>query len=91
MSIVFNHQAIAERLAELTGQKPTLRGKVFICLHHAKENGYFDDGEYLHNATSEEIACDMQGMSDDLGDYDYEDLIPHVDEWLRENKDVRTK
>jgi hypothetical protein len=59
-----------------------LRNIVFTNLDHALVNGYFERGEYLDNATAEEVADDMVAMASDCENYTAEQILPHVKEWL---------
>jgi hypothetical protein len=62
-----------------------IRKLVFSNLESAKEGGYFERGEYLDNATPEEVADDMVALASDLERYLAEDILPYVREWLKEN------
>jgi hypothetical protein len=62
----------------------SLKEIVFENLDHALENGYFEPGEQLHGATSEEIAGDMIAYAEDVEDYEKADLLPHIEKWLKE-------
>ncbi|AZO48072.1 hypothetical protein [Mesorhizobium sp. M4B.F.Ca.ET.058.02.1.1] len=60
----------------------TLREKVFENLQHAKENGDFEPGGFLHGETVEQLADDMVAYAADVEDEDPKDLIPHIQAWL---------
>jgi hypothetical protein len=62
-----------------------LRELVFSSLDNARDNGYFNEGEYLHKATISEIALDMSGMSDDCCEYAADTLMPYIQAWMDRN------
>jgi hypothetical protein len=62
-----------------------IRKLVYSNLESAKEGGYFERGEYLDNATPEEVADDMVALASDLERYLASDILPYVTEWLKEN------
>lgn len=64
-----------------------VRSLVFTNLDAAKENGYFDVGEQLHNLCAEDVAEDMLVYAADVEDYEARQLVPYVREWLM--KDLR--
>jgi hypothetical protein len=51
-------------------------------LDAAKENGYFNPGEQLDNATTEEIAADMLAYASDVENFDTALLTPFVQNWI---------
>jgi hypothetical protein len=53
-------------------------------LDTAEENGQFEPGEYLDGLDAEEIARDMAAFAEDVEDYEAAQLIPHIEEWLKE-------
>jgi hypothetical protein len=63
-----------------------IRKIVFSNLDNAKENGYFERGEYLDGATPEEVADDLVALADDLERYLPKDILPYVKEWLERGK-----
>jgi hypothetical protein len=65
-----------------------IRKLVFSNLDSAKENGYFERSEYLDGATPEEVADDLVALADDLERYLAADILPYVEEWLKENQGV---
>ena len=63
-----------------------LRELIFDGLDNAKENGYFNPGEMLHASSAKDIALDLLAFSD-IGETidSADDLIPHIEEWLKLN------
>lgn len=60
------------------------RRAIFADLDSAYENGYFTEGEQLHNASPDEIAYDMTCYSPQFENARPETLTPYVREWLRQ-------
>ena len=54
---------------------------VFNNLDAAKENGYFEIGGHLRDATPEDIATDMNLYADACIEFSHEEMIPHIVEW----------
>ncbi len=65
-------------------RRAALRLAVHRSLDSAFENGYFQPGEQLHRAEAEDIAADLIAYAPDCEDAVQEELIAHVQEWLRE-------
>lgn len=70
-------------LAGMRRRSTLLRGVVFDNLDNAACNDHFEPGEYLADASPDEIAYDMVLHADDCGEYTAPELTPYVREWLR--------
>lgn len=60
-----------------------LKQIVFENLDHAWDNGYFEEGEQLWEATAQEIADDMLAYCVDIDEDTTENILPHIEEWLK--------
>ena len=64
-----------------------IRATVFDNLRYALENGYFEPGNQLYDATPYDIACDMIAYAADLEEVDDPQiLLPFVEEWVLKQK-----
>lgn len=61
-----------------------VRATVFYSLNNAEENGFFEEGFYLHGATVEAIVDDLKECDAECEAVPAEELIPHVEAWLAE-------
>lgn len=61
-----------------------LRATVFESLNNAVENGFFDEGRYLHGATAEAIVNDLKDCDAECEPVPADELLPHVEAWLAE-------
>lgn len=60
-----------------------LRAAVWSNLDSVAENGYFNHGEQLYEASPEDVAEDMLLYAVDFeGDYLVGDILPHVRTWM---------
>jgi hypothetical protein len=62
------------------------REAIFENLDNAKENGYFEPGEYLHEHNAEDLAIDMMCYAEDCETSSVEYLKPFIQEWLDNNE-----
>lgn len=61
-----------------------LKQLVFSNLDAAKEGESFEPGGYLDGYTAEDIALDMVIHASDLEDYESEELVEFIKEWMNE-------
>lgn len=61
-----------------------IRKSVFANLDNAYQNGYFNEGEQLHNASPDEIAYDMTCYAPDFEGNRPETLTPYVRKWMQQ-------
>jgi len=59
-----------------------LRALVFESLNNAEENGFFEEGFYLHGATVDTIVDDLKDCDSECAPVPAAELRPHVEAWL---------
>ncbi len=59
--------------------------QVFENLNSAKENGYFEPGQYLHEINAEDLALDMIFYAENCESCEVDDILPFVKQWIEYN------
>lgn len=60
----------------------SLRAAVFDALDHARDNGYLDE---VHDWEPARLAVDLGTYDAALGGLEAASLIPHIQEWRKNN------